>query len=140
MVRITDPDWIVSDTVVFKDGYYVFTASDGSVFFNSALNDPLTYDPLDFGTAEINPDRTVDIKKNYREAMALFEVESYDDAVKVAKGIFEKFPDHQLSAKLRVMAGEVAFKDAYMEEASAHYLSAARVLPDSSLKDLFDQQ
>lgn len=65
--QITDVDFRVSDTVVFKDGFFVFTASDGSVFFNSALNDPFTYDGLDFGTAEINPDRIVAAHVNHNE-------------------------------------------------------------------------
>ncbi|MBE9536651.1 MAG: tetratricopeptide repeat protein [Proteobacteria bacterium] len=86
--------------------------------------------------SEMNPGRTIDIKKYYEEAMALFDVGSYGDAVKVAKRLFEKFPGHQLSAKLMIMAAEVAFKDAYMEEASSHYLSAAGVLTESSLKNL----
>jgi hypothetical protein len=45
--------------VSFKDGFFVCTASDGKVFFNSALNDPLNYRALDFGTAEISPDLIV---------------------------------------------------------------------------------
>ena len=67
ITQITDPDFITSDTVVFKDGFFVFSASDGSVFFNSALNDPFTYDALDFGTAEINPDVIVALHVNHNE-------------------------------------------------------------------------
>jgi len=73
ITQVTDPDYITSDTVVFKDGYYVYTASDGSVFFNSALNDPLTFDPLDFGTAEINPDRIIGSHVNHNELFILGE-------------------------------------------------------------------
>lgn len=59
LVQITDVDFRVSDTVSFKDGFFLFTASTGKVFFNSALNDPLNYRALDFGTAEISPDLIV---------------------------------------------------------------------------------
>lgn len=59
LVEITDTDFRVSDTVSFKDGFFIFTASDGTVFFNSALNDPLNFRALDFGTAEIDPDSIV---------------------------------------------------------------------------------
>ena len=59
LVQIIDPDFRISDTVSFKDGFFLFTASDGTVFFNSALNDPLNFRALDFGTAEIDPDRIV---------------------------------------------------------------------------------
>lgn len=59
LVQITDTDFRTSDTVSFKDGFFLFTASDGTVFFNSALNDPLNFRALDFGTAEIDPDKIV---------------------------------------------------------------------------------
>lgn len=59
LVQITDTDFRTSDTVSFKDGFFIFTASDGTVFFNSALNDPLNFRALDFGTAEIDPDKIV---------------------------------------------------------------------------------
>jgi hypothetical protein len=73
LAEITDPDYIISDTVVFKDGYFVFTASDGGVFFNSELNDPTNIDPLDFGTAEINPDKIVAAHVNHNELFILGE-------------------------------------------------------------------
>lgn len=59
LVQITDVDFRTSDTVSFKDGFFIFTSSDGKVFFNSALNDPLNFRALDFGTAEISPDLIV---------------------------------------------------------------------------------
>lgn len=67
LLPITSVNFRTSDTVVFKDGYFVFSSSDGSVFFNSSLNDPFTYDALDFGTAEINPDRIVALHVNHNE-------------------------------------------------------------------------
>lgn len=65
--QITDPDFIISDTVVFKDTFFVFTASSGDVFFHSELNDPLDFDALDFGTAEISPDPIVAAHVNHNE-------------------------------------------------------------------------
>ena len=67
LAQITDIDFRTSDYVVFKDGYFVFAASDGSVFFNSSLNDPFTYDALEFGSAEINPDKIVALHVNHNE-------------------------------------------------------------------------
>ena len=67
LTQITDVDFITSDTVTYKDGYFVFTASAGNVFFNSELNDPLTYDALKFGTAEISPDKIVSTHVNHNE-------------------------------------------------------------------------
>lgn len=57
--EITDPDYRTADSVCFKDGYYIFTETGTNVFFNSALNDPLTFDPLDFGTSELSPEGLV---------------------------------------------------------------------------------
>lgn len=69
--EITDPDFIVSDTVSFKDTFFVFTASDGSVFFHSELNDPLDINALDFGTSEINPDPIIASHVNHNELFVL---------------------------------------------------------------------
>lgn len=66
-VEITDPDYSISDSVCFKDGYYIFTKTGTNVFFNSALNDPLTFDSLDYGTAELMPDGIVGCHVGYDE-------------------------------------------------------------------------
>jgi hypothetical protein len=105
LAQITDIDFITSSTVVFKDGFFVFSAADGSVFFNSALNDPFTYDALDFGTAEINPDRIVALHVNHNELFVTGEetVELFQNVggsgfpfqripgANIQKGIYAKF-------------------------------------------------
>ncbi len=67
LAEITDIDFQVSDTVTFKDGFFIFTASDGLQFFNSNLNQPLVYSALDFGTAEVRPDKIVATHVNKNE-------------------------------------------------------------------------
>ena len=67
LVEITDPDYVTADIVVFKDGYYIFTATAGDIFFISALNDPTSFNPLDFGTAEIDPDKIVTAHIDHNE-------------------------------------------------------------------------
>jgi hypothetical protein len=42
--------------VVYIDGYFLFTKSDGNKFFISNLRDGLTYTALDFSDAETDPD------------------------------------------------------------------------------------
>lgn len=105
ITQITDANFRTSSTVVFKDGFFVFSASDGSVFFNSALNDPLTYDALDFGTAEINPDRIVALHVNHNELFVTGEetIELFQNVggsgfpfqripgANIQKGVFAKF-------------------------------------------------
>ena len=56
LTKISDVDYQTSDTVTFYRGYFVFTASDGKQLFVSNLNQPLTFDALDFGSAEGDPD------------------------------------------------------------------------------------
>jgi len=73
LTQITDVDFRTSDTVSFKDGYFIFTASDGSVFFNSALNDPLNFRALDFGTAEIDPDKIISTHVTHNELFVIGE-------------------------------------------------------------------
>lgn len=67
ITKVTSANYQLSSSVVFKDGYFVFSALDGAQFFNSALNDPFTFNALDFGTAEINPDRIVALHVNHNE-------------------------------------------------------------------------
>lgn len=71
LTQITDPDFIISDTVEFKDTFFVFSASDGTVFFHSELNDPLDFNALDFGTSEINPDPIIALHVNHNELFVL---------------------------------------------------------------------
>jgi hypothetical protein len=73
LAEITDVDFTArkANAVVYKDGYFVFAAADGSVFFNSSLNDPFTFSGLDFGTAEINPDKIIGLHVNHNELYVL---------------------------------------------------------------------
>lgn len=61
LTQITDTDFTANGApqyVVFIDGYFVLT-TDSKKFICSALNDGLSYDALDFGSAEANPDAIV---------------------------------------------------------------------------------
>lgn len=58
---ITDPDFTANGNpqhVVYIDGYFLFT-TDSKKFIISALNDGLSYNALDFGSAEADPDDIV---------------------------------------------------------------------------------
>jgi hypothetical protein len=59
--QITDLDFTANGNpqyVVFNDGYFIFS-TDSKKFINSALNDGLSYNALDVGTAEADPDDIV---------------------------------------------------------------------------------
>jgi len=59
LAEITDANFDgPASSVEYINGYFTFTKSDGKKFFNSPLNDGLgVYDPLDFSTAEVDPDQ-----------------------------------------------------------------------------------
>jgi hypothetical protein len=59
VTEITDADYLPASSVAFVDGYFVFSALDGSRFFCSAVNDPSSYSSLDRSTAEERPDPIV---------------------------------------------------------------------------------
>jgi len=73
LTEITDIDFQVSDTVAFKDGFFIFTATDGEQFFVSNLNQPLVFDALDFGSADVRPDKIVAVHVNHNELYVLGE-------------------------------------------------------------------
>ena len=59
--QITDTDFTANGNpqlVVYIDGYFCLT-TDSKKFIVSALNDGLSYNALDFGTAESDPDKIV---------------------------------------------------------------------------------
>ncbi len=69
--QIVDPDFQVSDTVVFYRGFFVFTTTDGKQLFVSNLNQPLIFSALDFGSAEGDPDRIITQILNHDELTIL---------------------------------------------------------------------
>lgn len=73
LTEITDVEFTTnigpSQQVVYKDGYFIHfnnqsASGTGVVFFISNLNNGLVYDPLDFGSAEVDPDQITGIHVN----------------------------------------------------------------------------
>jgi hypothetical protein len=56
---ITDPDFPGALTVSYLDGYFVFIEPSSQRVWVTALNDPTSIDPLDFASAEGDPDGLV---------------------------------------------------------------------------------
>lgn len=83
--KIVDPNFYSygqARTVVFIDGYYVLNTDD--VIFNSSLvttNDGKDFDPLDFGTAEVKPDKitSVAVYRNQLYAMGTETIEVFSN-------------------------------------------------------------
>ena len=57
--EITDPDFPGALTVSYLGGYFVFIEPNSQRVWTSTLLDPLTIDPLDFASAEGDPDHLI---------------------------------------------------------------------------------
>ena len=68
LAQITDPDFPGAVTVGYLDGYFVFNEPDSSRVWVTTLLDGLSVDPLDFASAEGDPDLLVSLIVDHREA------------------------------------------------------------------------
>ena len=65
--QITDPDFPGAGTVGYLDGYFVFNEPNSQKIWVTQLLDGTSVDPLDFASAEGNPDNVVAIFVDHRE-------------------------------------------------------------------------
>jgi hypothetical protein len=65
--QITDVDFPGAVTVGYLDGYFVFNEPNSQRFWVTSLNDGTAIDPLDFASAEGNPDNVVSLMIDHRE-------------------------------------------------------------------------
>jgi hypothetical protein len=66
--QITDPDFPGAVTVGYLDGYFVFNEPNSSRVWVTSLLDGLSVDPLDFASAEGDPDNLISLIVDHREA------------------------------------------------------------------------
>lgn len=74
--QITDEAFYPASTVTYQDGYFLFDRKGTGQFFISELLD-VAFDPLDFATAEGQPDPLVAILSDHREIF-LFGTETIE--------------------------------------------------------------
>lgn len=79
LAPITDPNFALASDVVFLDGYFVFT--DGDFIFPAELSDPFVFDPIKFGSAEIDSDpiRSLEVVRNELHAVGSTTIEIYQN-------------------------------------------------------------
>jgi hypothetical protein len=65
--QITDPDFPGAGTVGYIDGYFVFNEPNSQKIWVTSLLDGTSVDPLEFASAEGNPDNVVAIFVDHRE-------------------------------------------------------------------------
>lgn len=74
--QITDEAFYPATTVTYQDGYFLFDRKGTGQFFISELLD-VAFDPLDFATAEGQPDNLVAVLSDHREIF-LFGTETIE--------------------------------------------------------------
>ena len=85
---------------------------------------------------DVSPDKTVDLKKRCDEAIALFEVGSYRDALKLAETIIDRFPSQVYSARVMLMSGEIYLKRGMIKKASHYFVMVKDILKVGLLRSL----
>lgn len=65
--QITDPDFPGASVVDYLDGYFVFIEPDSQRIWVTALLDGTSIDPLDFASAEGDPDNIISMIVDHRE-------------------------------------------------------------------------
>ncbi len=71
LVQITSAGWRGSYSIDFIDGYAIFVAPDTDQFYLSAIDDMTSEDPLDFSSADAQPDNVVSSRVLHRELLLL---------------------------------------------------------------------
>lgn len=69
LVRVTDPDLGNVVDMLWVDGYFMTT--DGTFLIVTELNDPMSVNPLKYGSSESDPDPVVALRKVRKEVLAL---------------------------------------------------------------------
>lgn len=79
LTQVTDPDLGVSVDSLFLNGYTVST--DGEFIVVTDLANPLSVDPLKYGSSEVDPDAIIGLRKFRNELYALnrFTIEVFDN-------------------------------------------------------------
>lgn len=67
LTTLGDPDFPGGTSVTFQDGYFIVTRPDTGAIYISGLYDGTSWDPLDFGLAEANPDFALCVISNSRD-------------------------------------------------------------------------
>jgi len=115
LTQITDVNFRIADSVVLKDGFFTFSASDGSVVFVSSLNDPFTYDGTEFAAANINPDRIVALHVNHNELFVggLETIEIFQSTGAASGFPFQRIPGANIQKGLHTKFGTVEFNNTF---------------------------
>ena len=79
LTQVIDADLGTALSVIWVDGYFMTT--DGTYLVVTELNDPMSVNPLKYGSSEIDPDPVVCLLKLRNEVVAVnrYTIESFND-------------------------------------------------------------
>ena len=69
LVQVTDPDLGIALDMLWVDGYFMTT--DGSFLVVTDINDPMSVNPLKYGSSESDPDPVIALRKVRKEVLAI---------------------------------------------------------------------
>lgn len=127
LTQVTDPDLGIVLDVIWVDGYFMTT--DGEFLVVTELNDPLSVNPLKYGSSEVDPDPVKGLIKIRGEVYALnrYTIEVFDNIGG------ETFPFQRIDGAMMqkgvigthcaaILNGALAFMGSGRNEAPAVYL------------------
>ena len=141
LVQVTDPDIGLVLDVVWVDGYFMTT--DGEFLIVTELSNPLTVNPLKYGSSEVDPDPVVALLKLRNEIYALNRntIEVFDnvggevfpfariDGAQIQKGVIGTFG-------CCVFSERIAFLGSGRNEAPGIYMGAAATAQKISTQEI----
>lgn len=129
LTKVSDPDVGTVKSVLWVDGYFMVT--DGETIAVSDLDDPFSFQPLKYGSSEVDPDEILSLHKLRNEVHAInrYTIEAFDnvggtgfpfqriDGAQVTKGA--------IGAKTScIMSQTIAFMGSGRNEPVSVYLGA----------------
>jgi hypothetical protein len=141
LTQVTDPDLGVVLDVVWVDGYFMTT--DGEFLIVTELSNPLTVNPLKYGSSEVDPDPVVALLKLRNEVYALNRntIEVFDnvggtlfpfariDGAQIQKGVVG-------TQACCIYMERIAFLGSGRNEAPSIYVGAAAVTEKISTQEI----
>jgi hypothetical protein len=152
-VNVVDSDFTANGApqyVVYLDGYFVFT-TDEKKFIISAINNGLSYNALDFGTAEADPDDLVApvVLHNQLLLLGTKTIEGFENiggtgfpfqrsGLVIQKGLFAPFSVINGDDTFRFVGGGANESPAIYEFRGNGVVKISNTAVDSVLQDLSD--
>jgi hypothetical protein len=99
LVQVSDAAFLgPAASVIFDSSFFLFINQDGDKLFKSAVRDGLSYNALDFASAESDPDKAVDLIR-YRNQIIVFGTKTLEGFQIVGTADFPYIPSGVVEQK-----------------------------------------